>query len=197
MDSMGAGKPEPRIPRFNLEACAWVRCTVTSGWDREMFRDDSSSHSRSDIALTSASTFAATRESESDEDANSEDELLNRDARDNYTKAPHVPDSSSSMREWIRMDSPAPDKIGAQVQSEDLTGSASTSKDGAVHRGTTDASNERAEQQTSSSTEYRVYKRRFFGLFQLVLLNIIVSWDVSLFLLIELYHMLYAGKGQC
>lgn len=25
---------------------------------------------------------------------------------------------------------------------------------------------------------YRVYKRRFFGLFQLVLLNIIVSWDV-------------------
>lgn len=26
--------------------------------------------------------------------------------------------------------------------------------------------------------EYRVYKRRFFGLFQLVLLNIIVSWDV-------------------
>jgi hypothetical protein len=28
--------------------------------------------------------------------------------------------------------------------------------------------------------EYRVYKRRWFGLFQLVLLNIIVSWDVSL-----------------
>lgn len=26
---------------------------------------------------------------------------------------------------------------------------------------------------------YRLYKRRFFGLFQLVLLNIIVSWDVS------------------
>ena len=29
--------------------------------------------------------------------------------------------------------------------------------------------------------EYRVYKRRWFGLFQLVLLNIIVSWDVSIF----------------
>jgi hypothetical protein len=28
--------------------------------------------------------------------------------------------------------------------------------------------------------EYKVYKRRWFGLFQLVLLNIIVSWDVSL-----------------
>lgn len=27
-------------------------------------------------------------------------------------------------------------------------------------------------------TEYLVYKRRWFGLFQLVLLNVIVSWDV-------------------
>jgi hypothetical protein len=26
---------------------------------------------------------------------------------------------------------------------------------------------------------YKVYKRRFFGLFQLVLLNIVISWDVS------------------
>ena len=30
-----------------------------------------------------------------------------------------------------------------------------------------------------SSPDYRVYKRRWFGLVQLVLLNIIVSWDVS------------------
>lgn len=30
----------------------------------------------------------------------------------------------------------------------------------------------------SNHVEHRVYKRRFFGLFQLVLLNIIVSWDV-------------------
>lgn len=29
---------------------------------------------------------------------------------------------------------------------------------------------------------YKVYKRRFFGLFQLALLNVIVSWDVSTFL---------------
>ncbi len=28
-------------------------------------------------------------------------------------------------------------------------------------------------------TEYKVYKRRWFGLVQLTLLNIIVSWDVS------------------
>lgn len=27
---------------------------------------------------------------------------------------------------------------------------------------------------------YKVYKRRFFGLAQLVLLNIVVSWDVSI-----------------
>ena len=28
--------------------------------------------------------------------------------------------------------------------------------------------------------EYRVYKRRFFGLAQLVLLNIVINWDVRL-----------------
>lgn len=32
----------------------------------------------------------------------------------------------------------------------------------------------------NNTTEYRVYKRRFFGLLQLVLLNVIVSWDVRL-----------------
>lgn len=28
--------------------------------------------------------------------------------------------------------------------------------------------------------EYRVYKRRWFGLVQLTLMNIVVSWDVSI-----------------
>ena len=37
--------------------------------------------------------------------------------------------------------------------------------------------------------EYKVYKRRWFGLFQLVLLNIIVSWDVSLSLVYANYLM--------
>ena len=32
---------------------------------------------------------------------------------------------------------------------------------------------------TGGMREYKVYKRRYFGLFQLVLLNIVVSWDVS------------------
>ena len=31
----------------------------------------------------------------------------------------------------------------------------------------------------NSDTQFRVYKRRWFGLIQLVLLNIVVSWDVS------------------
>lgn len=34
---------------------------------------------------------------------------------------------------------------------------------------------------TPGHVQYKVYKRRWFGLFQLVLLNIIVSWDVSQF----------------
>jgi MFS family permease len=34
-----------------------------------------------------------------------------------------------------------------------------------------------SHQSTRAQTTYRVYKRRFFGLSQLVLLNIIVSWD--------------------
>jgi hypothetical protein len=33
------------------------------------------------------------------------------------------------------------------------------------------------ERGQSGATEYKVYKRRFFGFFQLTLLNIIVSWD--------------------
>lgn len=31
-----------------------------------------------------------------------------------------------------------------------------------------------------SHTHFRVYKRRWFGLAQLVLLNVVVSWDVSI-----------------
>lgn len=31
-----------------------------------------------------------------------------------------------------------------------------------------------------SPVEYRTYKRRWFGLIQLSLMNIVVSWDVSL-----------------
>lgn len=37
----------------------------------------------------------------------------------------------------------------------------------------------RAHHRSYSHTHYRVYKRRWFGLIQLVLLNIAVSWSVS------------------
>ena len=36
----------------------------------------------------------------------------------------------------------------------------------------------------TSHEEYRVYKRRWFGLIQLILLNIVVSWDVCSFTVI-------------
>ena len=38
---------------------------------------------------------------------------------------------------------------------------------------------ERNSPREAPDQEYRVYKRRFFGLTQLILLNIIVSWDVG------------------
>ena len=40
-------------------------------------------------------------------------------------------------------------------------------------------SNGHVTERTLSGGEYKVYKRRWFGLVQLVLLNIVVSWDVS------------------
>lgn len=41
---------------------------------------------------------------------------------------------------------------------------------------------------TYSHTHFRVYKRRWFGLAQLVLLNIVVSWDVSRRFLLHPFH---------
>jgi FLVCR family MFS transporter 7 len=37
--------------------------------------------------------------------------------------------------------------------------------------------------QSYSQTHFKVYKRRWFGLAQLCLLNIVVSWDVSILLI--------------
>ena len=45
-----------------------------------------------------------------------------------------------------------------------------------------------------SSPEYRVYGIRWFGLIQLVLLNIIVSWDVSQALRGEAGHSLHLSR---
>ncbi|KAL2266206.1 hypothetical protein VTJ83DRAFT_5558 [Remersonia thermophila] len=49
--------------------------------------------------------------------------------------------------------------------------------DAATARGTGPAAAEPAALPAACETEYRVYKRRWFGLLQLTLLNIIVSWD--------------------
>lgn len=40
--------------------------------------------------------------------------------------------------------------------------------------------------QPIGQTAYRVYKRRWFGLLQLVLLNIMISWNVRY--IAEIYH---------
>ena len=122
---------------------------------------------------TAAQAFLPDDEDDA-ESRTSRDSLLTARERDcdNETLAPHA------MREWIRMDSTAPDKIGAQIRSTETT--ASSSKD-TQHEGASniDAVPARADgTEAPSTTEYRVYKRRFFGLFQLVLLNVIVSWDV-------------------
>lgn len=37
----------------------------------------------------------------------------------------------------------------------------------------------KSEELPATRPVYKVYKRRFWGLAQLVLLNIIISWDVS------------------
>jgi FLVCR family MFS transporter 7 len=47
-------------------------------------------------------------------------------------------------------------------------------------RGLEHNSGENLEGTVSGGTEFKTYKRRWFGLIQLVLLNIIVSWDVSI-----------------
>jgi hypothetical protein len=43
-------------------------------------------------------------------------------------------------------------------------------------------SRRRKRRETYSHTHFKVYKRRWFGLMQLVLLNVVVSWDVCVIL---------------
>lgn len=50
--------------------------------------------------------------------------------------------------------------------------------------------------QLTQSTTYRVYKRRFFGLVQLVLLNIIVSWDWLSFSPVSRTSAAYFGTSE-
>jgi FLVCR family MFS transporter 7 len=53
-----------------------------------------------------------------------------------------------------------------------------------------------ADEQHDARTGYRVYKRRFFGLAQLVLLNIIVSWDWLTFSAVSTTSSEYFGVSE-
>ena len=69
--------------------------------------------------------------------------------------------------------------ISNGTQREDLTdlvreGSRVQLRDGS----TSTEVNSQTPAMTSDGVVYKVYKRRWFGLIQLILLNIIVSWDV-------------------
>ncbi|KAJ3939430.1 hypothetical protein N0V92_013968, partial [Colletotrichum tropicale] len=46
-----------------------------------------------------------------------------------------------------------------------------------------------------TATEYRTYKRRWFGLAQLTLLNVIVSWDVSVSHVVSLRSSAVSDTG--
>lgn len=62
---------------------------------------------------------------------------------------------------------------------EDVQGSSSRAIDGEVETNTAIPQRRPKPKQTYSHTHFKVYKRRWLGLGQLVLLNIVVSWDVS------------------
>jgi hypothetical protein len=88
-------------------------------------------------------------------------------------------DSDSLTRDSIVMESSMPQTngkqgTGAEVQDIPQSAGSIPNEDLSIVGGSV------AEHGVSSHTQqYRVYKRRWFGLLQLVLLNIIVSWDVS------------------
>jgi FLVCR family MFS transporter 7 len=70
---------------------------------------------------------------------------------------------NSSVRFWRKQ------KLGSRdftLRENRETGEGEGEGDGSIRQG--------------ASTEYRTYKRRWFGLAQLTLMNIIVSWDVRL-----------------
>lgn len=48
------------------------------------------------------------------------------------------------------------------------------------------------KQKSYSHEHYKVYKRRWFGLAQLVLLNVVVSWDVSVWRFSSQVRLTYA-----
>lgn len=95
---------------------------------------------------------------------------------------------------WVKMDDLAhTDSTGksATQREEDVeqievmngaNGSATSAQHDAQHGAQHEESRRggRSHRRSYSHTHFRVYKRRWFGLLQLVLLNIVVSWDVRI-----------------
>jgi hypothetical protein len=101
--------------------------------------------------------------------------------------------SNDADREWIKMDdithTKSTDGIlknAAPRVEEDVYGNAPEQSGSAVQAGEAEETRERGwrkkfgrNRQSYSHQHYKVYKRRWFGLAQLVLLNIVASWDVG------------------
>lgn len=71
---------------------------------------------------------------------------------------------------------------GMQIEEdvyENSQGSSARAQDGEAETQAATSRRRPKPKQTYSHTHFRVYKRRWLGLGQLVLLNIVVSWDVS------------------
>ena len=97
--------------------------------------------------------------------------------------------SSSEHDEWIKMDDIEPVRThgsmakGGEYVEEDIydgaQGSSARAVDGEVGAQAPALDGRPKPKQTYSHAHYKVYKRRWLGLAQLVLLNIVVSWDVG------------------
>lgn len=83
-------------------------------------------------------------------------------------------------RDSIQMEDSTSAKAPVEETQEDIAFSTSITDETSASRG---AASVDARGEAVQSESLRLYKRRFFGLFQLVLLNVIVSWDVSYLLL--------------
>jgi FLVCR family MFS transporter 7 len=89
---------------------------------------------------------------------------------------------------WVKMSGIAPVQTNESVAKgttqiedvyEDAQGSSSHGRDGEEGIPVGGSGRRPKPKKTYSHTHFKVYKRRWLGLGQLVLLNIIVSWDVS------------------
>ncbi len=77
------------------------------------------------------------------------------------------------------------------------TATATTSKTDAPQRRVSGATDDAAAEAGGDAVQYKVYKRRWFGLVQLALLNVIVSWDVSaVFSIPSVWVVSHVGGGR-